>query len=83
MTDKEKLCDEGYEDVIVFDNPSFDGALIGVSIDNVAIYSYSKMIKAAVEQEGWTEEEAAEWIDYNTIRSLPYTENSPIIIYEI
>jgi len=33
-TAKEKLLSEGYEDVIIFDNPSFDSALVGVSTDN-------------------------------------------------
>ena len=83
MTNKDLLVYNGYEDVVVFENPSFEGALIGISPDNRAIYSYDKMIESAVQQEGWTEEEAADWIDYNTIKSATYVENSPIIMYSL
>lgn len=83
MTNKELLVCSGYENIIVFENPSFEGALIGVSSDDRAIYSYEKMVESAIQQEGWTEEEARDWIDYNTIRSLSYVENSPIILYSL
>lgn len=34
--------------------------------------------------EGWSYEDVIEWIDYNTIRSLPYAgPNGPIIMYSI
>jgi hypothetical protein len=37
-----------------------------------------------MEEEEFTEEEAIEWIDYNTIRALPYMgEKAPIIMYPI
>jgi hypothetical protein len=33
-----------------------------------------------MEDEGWTVEESIEWIEYNTIRALPYLgPNAPII----
>ena len=83
MTNRDLLIDNGYEDIVIFENPSFEGALIGVSSDDRAIYSYDKMVESAMQQEGWTEEEAIEWIDYNTIRSLSYVENGPIILYSL
>ena len=83
MTNKELLTFNGYEDIKVFDNPSFEGALIGVSSDNRAVYSYDKMVESAAQQEGWTEEDAVEWIDCNVIRSLAYIENSPIVLYSL
>ena len=83
MTNKELLVYNGYEDITVFENPSFEGALIGVSSNDRAIYSYDKMVKSAMQQEGWTEEEARDWIDYNIIRSLSYIENGPIILYSL
>ena len=83
MTNRDLLIHNGYEDITVFENPSFEGALIGVSSDNRAIYSYDAMVKSAIQQEGWTEEEAMDWIDYNTIRSLSYIENGPIILYSL
>ena len=83
MTNRDLLIHNGYEDITVFENPSFEGALIGVSSDNRAIYSYDAMVKSAIQQEGWTEEEDRDWIDYNTIRSLSYIENGPIILYSL
>lgn len=83
MTNSELLVDNGYEDVVVFDNPSFEGALIGVSESNCAIYDYELMVEAMMRDEGVTAEEAMEWIDYNTIRALPYTQNAPIILFPL
>ena len=44
-----------------------------------------KMVEELMQDEEWSYEDAVEWIDYNTIRSLPYMESEgkvPIIIYE-
>lgn len=82
MTAEELLLDNGYEGVKYLTDFSYDDALIGVSEGGRAIYDYLKMVDWLVRTEGWTEEEAAEWIDYNTIRALPYMgEDSPIIMY--
>lgn len=66
--------------MVFFENPSFDDAIIGVSQDNRVIYDYYKMIASAMKEEGWTEEDTIDWIDFNTIRALSYVENAPIII---
>jgi hypothetical protein len=81
MTAAEKLAEWGYEDVVVFDNPSFDTALIGVSDDNRAVYDYEKMVVWLAVDCHISQEEAIEFIEYNTIRALPYYENSPIVIH--
>lgn len=84
MTIVEKLLDMGYDDVVVLWDYSYDDALIGVSEDNRAIYDYEKMVEWLVKTENFSEEEAMEWIDYNTIRSLPYAgEAAPIIMYPL
>lgn len=84
MSAIERILDAGYENVIVFSNYSYDDALIGISEDNRAIYDYNKMVEWLIEEELWSEEEAIEWIDYNTIRALPYMgDNAPIIMYPI
>ena len=72
------------EDSLVFDNPSYDNSIVGVTTDNRVVYDYDKMIVELMEDEGWSYDDAVDWIDYNTIRSLPYAgEKSPIIMYEI
>ena len=84
MDAKELLLDNGYEDVIVFENFSYDDALIGVSHDNRAVYDYEKMIEWLVFNEGFEPSEAIEWIDYNTLRALPYGgPDAPIVVYPL
>ena len=61
MTARERIENEGYEDVIIFDNPSYEGALIGITWDNQAVYDYDLMIEALVKDENMTEEEAADF----------------------
>ena len=78
------LLDNGYEDVLIFANYSYDDALIGISDDNRAIYDYDLMVEWLITNEGFTEEEAADWISYNTVRSLPYMgSGAPIIMYKL
>lgn len=83
-TVKEKILDNGYEDVIILENESYDSALIGISQDNRAIYSFEKMIQWLVEKDNISEEEAIEWIEYNTLRALPYFgSKAPIVMYNL
>ena len=84
MTANEKLRGAGYEGVVIFDNYSYDNALIGVSEDGRAVYDFDKMVEWLQANEGFTAEDAIEWIEYNTIRALPYAgEKAPIVIYPL
>jgi len=84
MNAEEKLLEAGYEGVLFFVNYSYDDALIGVSDDGRAIYDYEKMIEWLMDEEGWSDNEAVEWIEVNTLRALPYMgEGKPIIMYPI
>lgn len=84
MNAEEKLLNAGYEDILFLSNYSYDDALIGVSQDGRAIYDYEKMIEWLIKEEGWTDDEAVEWIEYNTVRALPYMgEDAPIIMYPL
>lgn len=84
MTAEERLLDAGFEGVKFLTNYSYDDALIGVSHDGRAIYDYNMMIDWLMDKEGWTDNEAVEWIEYNTIRALPYFgEGAPIIMYSL
>ena len=84
MNAKERILNAGYEDVIIFNNYSYDDALIGISENNRAIYDYNKMVEWLMREESFTEEEAVDWISYNTIRALSYMGNdAPIIMYSI
>ena len=80
----ERILNAGFENVNYLVNYSYDDALIGISEDNRAIYDYNKMIDWLMNKESLSEEEAIEWINYNTIRALPYMgDKAPIIMYPI
>ena len=79
-----ELREELPEDAIVFDNMSYDGSIIGVTTDGRVVYDFEKMVEELAQDEGWSYEDAIEWIEYNTIRALPYAgPNGPIIMYPI
>lgn len=63
---------------------AFDDALLGVSEDNRAVYDYGLMVEHLCQKEGWTEEEAIDWIEYNVIRALPYMGSfPPVILHQV
>lgn len=78
VTNRELLLDLGYDDVIIFDNPSYEGALIGVTWDNQAVYDYDLMIKSLMKEDNMIEEEAADFISYNA--SYRQGDEYPIIM---
>ena len=78
---RELLNEIGYENLIVFENPDYDEAIIGVSHDDRVVYSFEKMVKSLADNDKMTEEEAIEFIEYNTIRAIPYFgPNAPIVL---
>lgn len=84
MTAEERLLDAGYEDVPSFLNCSYDSALIGVTTDGRAVYDFDLMVDWLMKEEGWSDIDAIEWIEYNTIRALPYMgAKAPIIMYSL
>lgn len=78
---KDLLLDNGYENILVFSNPSYDSALIGVSDDNRAVYDFNLMVEFLMEIDHMDETDAIEFIEYNSIRALPYYEIHPIVVY--
>ena len=74
---------EEHEEAVVFNVPSYDNAIVGLSDDGRLIYDYDLMIKELTNDTALTEDEAIQYIDYNTIRTLPYIEEQvrPIILY--
>lgn len=84
MTNREILEDLDYEELIVFENPDYDDAIIGVSHDDRVIYDYDKMIEHLMNTEHMSVEDAADFISYDTIRSLSYRgDNAPIVMFGI
>ena len=74
---------EEHKEAFVFNVPSYDNAIVGISDDGRVIYDYELMIKELTNDTALTEEEAIQFLDYNTIRTLPYIEEKvrPIVLY--
>ena len=85
-----KLSNEGFiqelleeNESILFENPSYKNALIGITTDGRAVYDYSLMVEDLMNEDNMDYDEAVEFIDYNTLGSLPQPETKyPIIIQE-
>jgi len=78
------LLDRSCDDAIIFRDPDYADAVIGIDDEGRVIYSYDLMVQSLCLTDGMTEEEAAEYIDYNTLRSLPYMgKKRPIIMYSL
>lgn len=69
---KEALWERDAEDTTFFVDSDYISAVIGISIDDRVVYSYEKMVKSLVKSDGMAYEDAEEFIDYNTIRTIPY-----------
>lgn len=67
-------------DAVIFINQAYDNSIIGTTFDGRAIYDFDKMVQELMTDEGWSEEEAIDWIEYNTIRALPYCGDKPPLI---
>lgn len=77
------LLERGYEGTVFLVNSSYDSALVGVASDGRAAYDYELMVEYLVNEEGYEDEfEARDWIEYNTLRAIPYFgTGAPIVFY--
>jgi len=86
MTIKEQLEKYYIEDeetsIILFENPNYDNAFVGLTLEgDRAVYDYNKMVEHLMTEDNMDYDEAVEFIDYNTLRALPYMgDKGPLII---
>lgn len=82
---RDLLCELGLEESVVFESPDYEDAIIGWDENSGRIiYDYEKMVECLMNEDGMEYEEAAEFIDYNTVRACPYMgERAPIILRSI
>ncbi len=74
----------GYENLMFFENPNFDDAIIGTSHNGRVVYDFDKMVECLAKEDNMTVEEAMDFICYNTIRSIPYMgADAPIVVYPL
>lgn len=68
-------------EIKILDDHAYDRSIIGIADGGRLIYDYDKMVGELMEDEGWTYEDAAEWVEYNTLRALPYMgDGAPIVM---
>ena len=70
-------------DVIVLEGDEFADGAVGLTDDYHLVYDYNRLVESLMKHNSWTSEEAIEWIEYNTIRAIPYMRssgNEPIIL---
>lgn len=82
---RDLLNELGLEESIVFENPDYDSAIIGYDAnDSRIIYDFESMAEHLMNVDGMTYEEAIEFIEYNTLRAIPYAgHNAPIVLQRI
>lgn len=77
------MDDDELNQIIVLEGDEFADGAIGLTSENHLVYDYDKLVESLVKHNGWTEEEAIEWLDYNTFGSMAYMSTigkEPIII---
>ena len=58
----------------------YDAAVMGISTDGKLVYSVEKMIGILIRDSDMNEEEATEWLEYNTFNAY-VGEMTPIWVY--
>ena len=73
------------DESILLQNYSYDSAIIGATKEGSVLYDYDLMIQWLQETEGFSCDDAVEWIEYNTLRAIPYFQSKgiiPTIVYK-
>ena len=73
------------ENSILLENYSYDSAIIGATKEGSVLYDYDLMIQWLQETEDFSYDDAVEWIEYNTLRAIPYMYNHgivPTVVYK-
>ena len=83
---KEIITERGLTS-IVLEKPDYVTAIIGITDEGNIVYNYDDMVDFLMENDKMSEEEAMDFISYNTIRAIPYMNvegaAKPIIVYPV
>lgn len=67
-----EFLEENFPDAIIFDDPEYDNSIVGISSEGNLIYDLNKMVIELAEDDNMSTDDAFEFIQYNTIRMIPY-----------
>ena len=84
MAINEDIRDLLPSDSVIFENVAYDNSIIGTTLDGRVIYDYDLMVKEFADDEECTIDEAIDWVEYNTLRSLPYGgPKAPLVVSNV
>lgn len=76
--------EQEYNAIGKFTEPDFSKAVLGITHDNRIVYDYETMIRTLMADDNMTYEEAIEFIDYNTIKTIPYMgAQHPMVLHKL
>lgn len=79
---RDTIIEKCGKDAIVLEPEFLDNAIIGTTTDGRVVYDYYLLADAFVKYDNMSYEDAIEWIEFNTLRSLPYMgEKRPEVIF--
>lgn len=67
----QKFGEQMVDDTVLLDPEYLDAAIVAVR-DHRVIYDYDLLVEAYKDNEDWLYLDAVEWVEYNTMRALPY-----------
>lgn len=79
----QKYGEDNEQEIKILDGPAYDKSIIGITSSGVLVYDYESMVEEFMEDNNCSYDEAMEFVDYNTMRALPYFgEGTPIVIID-
>lgn len=81
---KTRIADMGYDSVTILRAPGYDDAFIGIDSNQRAVYDYELMVGCLMREDGMSYDDAVDFIEYNTMRALPYWgDSAPVVVYSL
>jgi hypothetical protein len=80
----EELSEINDEAIVLEPRSTFNRAIIGSDVNCRLVYSVTKIIRALMDEDGMSEQEALEWFEFNTLGTFNGMEdkNKPIFMYD-
>lgn len=70
---KKLLCEMGLENSLMFESPDYMSAIVGIDYHSGSIiYDYDLMVQHLMKQDNISEQDAIDFVEFNTLRSIPY-----------
>ena len=88
QTEQEYILDQvseiNPEAIVLEPRSTFNRAIIGADPDGRVVYSSNKIIRAFMDEDGMSEEEAVEYFEYNTLGAIQPMDdpNKPLFVYD-